>query len=55
MGSDKGNIQLLDLDRGVLTIVAQSGFEQSSSTFFARFRWKMHRPVAEPYGSASEL
>ena len=34
MGSNKGNIQLLDLDRGVLTIVAQSGFEQSFLDFF---------------------
>jgi PAS domain-containing protein len=34
MGADKGNVQLLDSDRGVLTIVAQSGFEQSFLDFF---------------------
>jgi PAS domain S-box-containing protein len=34
LGSDKGNVQLLDPERQVLTIAAQSGFEKDFLNFF---------------------
>ena len=34
LGADMGNVQLLDADRGVLTIEAQNGFEQDFLDFF---------------------
>jgi len=38
LGADKGNVQILDRDRSVLTIAAQQGFDQEFLDYFPTLR-----------------